>query len=104
MPTVPKGAKTPTDRLKAEAQASDDAEFTVDLNGTKIRVLHPLDWDKNATAALNRLDFPAFAEGAIHPDDVAKFNATKATLRETMSALKDIEAKAGVVVGEYTAS
>jgi hypothetical protein len=104
MATVPKGAKTPTDRLKAEAAASDDAEFSVDLNGTKIRVLHPLDWDKNAAAALNTLNFPAWAEGAVHPEDVAKFNSTKATLRETMTALKDIEAQAGVVVGEYLAS
>ena len=104
MPTVPKGAKTPTDRLKSEAQASDEAEFSVDLNGTRIRILHPLDWDKNAGAALNRLDFPAWAEGAIHPDDVAKFNATKATLRETITAMKDIEAQAGVVVGEFLAS
>lgn len=104
MPAVPKGAKTPTDRLKAEATASDDAEFTVDLNGTKIRILHPLDWDKNAGAALNRLDFPAWAQGAVHPDDVAKFNNTKATLRQTIEAMKDIEAQAGVVVGEYLAS
>ena len=104
MPTVPKGAKTPTDRLKAEAQGSDADEFAVDLKGTKIRVLHPLDWDKNAAAALNSLNFPAWAEGAVHPDDVAKFNNTKATLRETMEALKDIEAQAGVVVGEFLAS
>ncbi|MGZ6852464.1 MAG: hypothetical protein ACXVGC_00115 [Mycobacteriaceae bacterium] len=104
MATVPKGAKQPTDRLKAEATASDDAEFTIDLNGTQIRVLHPLDWDKNATSALTNLNFAGWAAGAVHPDDVAKFNNTPATLRETMAALKDVEAKAGVVVGEYLAS
>lgn len=104
MPAVPKGAKRPTDHLATEAKASDDEWFIVDLNGTDIRILHPLDWDKNAASCLNTLNFAGWAEGAVHPEDVATFNATKATLRQTMNALRGIEEKAGVAVGEYLAS
>lgn len=102
MPKIPEGAKKPTDRLAAEANATDDV--TIDLNGTPIRVLSPLDWDKNAASCLNTLNFEGWAAGAVHPDDVDKFNTTRASLRQTLEAIKSIESMASVDVGEFLAS
>ncbi len=105
MPNVPKGAKAPTDRLAAEAKAVDGPdEMVMDLNGTPIRVLNPMDWDKNAAACMTTLDFAGWAEAAVVPDDLEKFNATKASIRQTLLAIKAVSEGASVDVGEFFAS
>ncbi len=108
MPNIPKGAKTPTDRLSAEVkaeEASAEGEFvTVEFKGVPLRVLPFLDWDKDAVAHLNTLNIGAWAPLALHPADVTKFNKIKATLRETLPFIKEAAAQGGGDLGEFLAS
>jgi len=105
MSTPPKGARKPMDRLAAEASVQDGEDLvTANLNGVAIRILSPLDWDKAAAAAINRLDFDAWASGAVHKDDVRKFHETQATVRQTLEFIRSVEERAGADVGEYLAS
>lgn len=105
MPEIPKGAKRPADRLKAEAETVDSDQPTVhEFKGHEYRVLSFFDWDKTAMTAINRLDMDGWAAGALHPDDVARFITTRATLRETIAFVKSVTQATGVDVGELFAS
>ncbi len=106
MPTIPAGAKKPADRMRAEAKSLDNAdEFTVhEFKGHNYRVLPFMDWDKTAMAAVNNLDFNAWARGAMHPDDIPRFVTSPGKMRETIAFVKDVTADMGIDVGELFAS
>lgn len=106
MAAVPAGTKKPADRLRAEAKSLDSAdEFTVHpFKGHDYRILSFMDWDKTAMAAVNNLDFNAWARGAMHPDDVPRFITTPAKMRETITFVQAVTADMGVDVGELFAS
>lgn len=91
MPEIPKGAKKPSDHLKAEVEALDQtAPVTFEFKGAQFRVLPFFDWDKSAVQAINTLNVDGWARGALHEDDVAQFVNTRATVRESVQFVKHV--------------
>lgn len=103
MPSVPEGAKKPSDRLKAEAENAAD-ETVTEFKGHKIRVLPFLDWERHAIQHVNVLNIDGWAEAAIHPDDLKTFQGIKSTMGEALQFIKDAAAHAGADLGELGAS
>ncbi len=96
MPTIPTGAKKPTDRRapakpsvrqspaarrKAEAEALD--WFEGKLNGQTIRVCSPEEWRASAMEGARLGDIFLWGqEGAVHPDDVSALREANPRGRE----------------------
>lgn len=55
---------------------------TADLDGTKIRVLLPVKWRPSYLRGLRSGDIDTWAEGVIHPDDLAEFIDADPTFEE----------------------
>lgn len=68
----------------AEAQETEATEeyATAELAGETLRVKTVGNWRPSYMRALRQSDFDTWAEGVLHPDDVAKFVATDATFNE----------------------
>lgn len=97
-------AKKPMDRLQAEGKSSALGAVTINLRDIPIRVLPAEEWHKKALTHLRTGDYDSWAEGAVHPDDVAAFVDADVKVKDVNRFFEDWGAASGQDVGESAAS
>jgi hypothetical protein len=86
----------------AEAQETEATEeyATAELAGETLRVKTIRHWRPSYMRALRLSDFDTWAEGVLHPDDVAKFIDADATFHEIDEFVGNAAQAAGEPVGK----
>jgi hypothetical protein len=91
-----------TETTPAEAQETEATQeyVTASLAGESIRVKTVEYWRPSFLRALRQGDYDTWAEGAIHPDDVASFIDADATFKEINEFTSEAMSAAGEAPGK----
>jgi hypothetical protein len=99
--SVPRAAKKPADRLKAEAKAAGLDESTIhEFKGVTLTVLPYLDWDKKWKRMLTGADIEGWAEAVMDKASATKFLDIPANNGECLDFLQVVNESIGVNPGE----